>query len=122
MALSTFMNTPCVFVIEGHIGSYTMPCEVSPRKVLHINARLTERQKEQLLKVLKIQSGASAWEYTDMKGILPDTCNHHIYMDASISLIRKPQRRTSPALKDIVKEELQKLLNASFIYPISDRK
>ena len=30
MALSTFMNTPCVFAIEEHIGSYTMPCEVSP--------------------------------------------------------------------------------------------
>ena len=28
----------------------------------------------------------------------------------------------SPALKDIVKEELQKLLNASFIYPILDSK
>ena len=28
----------------------------------------------------------------------------------------------NPALKDIVKEELQKLLNANFIYPISDSK
>ena len=28
----------------------------------------------------------------------------------------------NPALKDIVKEELQKLLIISFIYPISDRK
>ena len=28
----------------------------------------------------------------------------------------------NPALKDIVKEELQKLLTASFIYPISDSK
>ena len=28
----------------------------------------------------------------------------------------------NPALKDIVKEELQKLLNVNFIYPISDSK
>ena len=28
----------------------------------------------------------------------------------------------NPALKDIVKEELQKLLTIGFIYPISDRK
>ena len=28
----------------------------------------------------------------------------------------------NPALKDIVKEELQKILTASFIYPISDSK
>ena len=73
MALSTFVETPCVFAIEDQIGSYTMPCEVSPRKALHINPGLTESQQEQLLKVLKSQSGVFAWEYTDMKGIHPDT-------------------------------------------------
>ena len=53
-----------------------------------------------------------------MKGIHPDTWIHHIYMHASIPHIRKPERRMNLALKDIVKEELQKLLNAGFIYPI----
>ena len=57
-----------------------------------------------------------------MKGIHLDTCIHHIYMDPNISPVRKPQRRMNPALKDIVKEELQKLLNVVFIYPISDSK
>ena len=116
MALSTFMNTPCVFAIEENMESYTMPCEVSPGKFLHINVGLTESQQEQFLKVLKIQSGEFAWEYTDMKGIHLDTCIHHIYMDSSISPIRQPQRRMNLALKDIVKEELQKLLNVGFIY------
>ena len=57
-----------------------------------------------------------------MKGIHPDTCIHHIYMDPNISPVRRPQRRMNPALKDIVKEELQKLLTTGFIYPISDSK
>ena len=56
MALSTFIDTPCVFSIEEHIESYTIPCEVGHGKVLHINAGLTESQQEQLLKVLKSQS------------------------------------------------------------------
>ena len=43
-------------------------------------------------------------------------------MDSNISPVRQSQRRMNPALKDIVKEELQKLLTASFIYPISDSK
>ena len=43
-------------------------------------------------------------------------------MDPSISPIRKPQRRMNLALKDIVKEELQKLFNAGFIYSISNSK
>ena len=57
-----------------------------------------------------------------MKGIHPDTCIHHIYMDPTIPPMRQPQRRMNPSLKDIVKEELQKLLNPGFIYPISDSK
>ena len=57
-----------------------------------------------------------------MKGIHPNTCIHHIYMDPSMSPVRNPQRRMNPALKDIVKEELQKLLTTGFIYPISDSK
>jgi hypothetical protein len=57
-----------------------------------------------------------------MKGIHPDTCIHHIYTNDQIRPARKPQRRMNPTLKDIVKEELQKLLHVNFIYPISDRK
>jgi hypothetical protein len=57
-----------------------------------------------------------------MKGIHLDTCMHHIYTNDQIKPVRQPQRRMNLALKDIVKEELQKLLQANFIYPISDRK
>ena len=57
-----------------------------------------------------------------MRRINPDTYIHHIYMDTNISPIRQPQRRMNPSLKDIVKEELQKLLTAGFIYPIFESK
>ena len=57
-----------------------------------------------------------------MKGVNPDTCIHHIYTQENISLVRKAQRRMNPALKSIVKDELQKLLDVDFIYPISDSK
>ena len=45
-ALSTFVDTPCVFAIEEHTGSYTIPCEVGLGKFLHINAGLSENQQE----------------------------------------------------------------------------
>ena len=57
-----------------------------------------------------------------MKGIHPDTCIHHIYMDPRMPPIRQPQRRMNPALKEVVKEELQKLLTTNFIYLIFDSK
>eukprot|EP00253_Pinus_taeda_P029632 PITA_29632 len=55
-----------------------------------------------------------------MKGIDPKTCIHHIYIEENSRPIRQPQRRMNPNLKEIVKEEHQKLLNVNSIYPISD--
>ena len=55
-----------------------------------------------------------------MKGVHLSVCTHHIYIKEDCKPVRKPQRRMNLALKDIVKEELQKLLDVGFIYPISD--
>ena len=57
-----------------------------------------------------------------MRGIHLDTCIHHIYTQENAKPIQQPQRRMNLAFKDIVKDELQKLLNANFIYLISDSK
>ena len=88
MDLSMFTETPCVFTIEEHTGPFTIPCEVGPKKFLHINVGLSEDQQAQLLKVLKKQAREFSWEYTDMKGIHLDTCIHHIYMDPNIPPVR----------------------------------
>eukprot|EP00253_Pinus_taeda_P004780 PITA_04780 len=63
---------------------------------------------------------AFAWNYTDMKGIHPNLCTHRIYLKAGCKPIKQPERRMNPTLKKVVKEELQKLQSANFIYPISD--
>eukprot|EP00253_Pinus_taeda_P029126 PITA_29126 len=57
-----------------------------------------------------------------MKGIDPKTCIHHIYIEKNSRPIKQPQRRMNSNLREIVKEELQKLLNVNFIYPISDNQ
>jgi hypothetical protein len=111
--------TSFIFEIDESAMSYTMPYEISPGNVLHINSRLDKDQHKQLVDILKEQSGEFSQEYTDMKGIHPDTCIHHIYTQGEVTPIRKPQRRMNPTLKDIVKEEIQ---NVRFIYPISNRK
>ena len=55
-----------------------------------------------------------------MKGIDPQLYTHRIYIKEDCSPVRQPQRRINPALMEIVKIELQKLLDVGFIYPISD--
>lgn len=55
-----------------------------------------------------------------MKGLHPRLCMHQIYIKEDCKPMRQPLRRVNPALREIVKQELQKLLNARFIYPISN--
>lgn len=55
-----------------------------------------------------------------MKGIPTSLCTHHIYIKEDCHPVRQSQWRMNPALKNIVKEELPKLLDVGFIYPISD--
>lgn len=55
-----------------------------------------------------------------MKGIDPNTCKNHIYIEENSKPIQQPQRRMNPNIREIVKEELQKPLNVNFIYPISN--
>lgn len=55
-----------------------------------------------------------------MKGIDPDLYTHHIYLKDDCNQVRQPQRRMNPSLKEVVKEQLRKILNANFIYPIFD--
>ena len=54
-----------------------------------------------------------------MKGVHPSVCTHHIYIKEGCKLVQKPKMNMNPTLKGIVKEELQKLLDAGFVYPIS---
>jgi len=42
-------------------------------------------------------------------------CTHHIYIKEGCKLVRQPQRKLNPTLKDFFKEELQKLIDAGFI-------
>ena len=55
-----------------------------------------------------------------MKGIHLDICQHYIYIKEVIFPFRQQQRRMNLTIKDIVKIELHKLLDAGLIYPISN--
>jgi hypothetical protein len=55
-----------------------------------------------------------------MHGIDPSICMHHIYIQDGMKLVCQPQYIMNPIVKDIVKDELQKLLRIKFIYLISD--
>ena len=85
-----------------------------------ISSSLTTPQEISLLEVLKRCKRAIGWQISDLKGISPLVCTHHIYMEEEAKPIRQPQRRLNPYLQKVVRAEVLKLLQASIIYPISD--
>ena len=94
--------------------------EIGIGKEFNISKDLTTSQMASLIKLLQDSQQAFAWYYTDMKGLDPSLCTHRIFINLECKLVRQPQRRINPTLKDIVKAELHKLLSAGFIYPISN--
>nr|CAN78529.1 hypothetical protein VITISV_043798 [Vitis vinifera] len=81
-----------------------------------ISSSLTTHQEISLLEVFKRCKKAIGWQISDLKGISPLVCTHHIYMEEEA----KPQRRLNPHLQEVVRAEVLKLLQAGIIYPISD--
>ena len=85
-----------------------------------INSSLKEIQEEKLTQVLKKHKSAIGWAIEDLKGISPTVCMHKILMEDDQKPVVQPQRRLNPAMKEVVRKEVVKLLDAGLIYPISD--
>nr|GFC02551.1 reverse transcriptase domain-containing protein [Tanacetum cinerariifolium] len=81
---------------------------------------LSSNEKTDLINVLKTRKKAIAWKLTDIKGIDPEFCSHKILLEDEHSPKVQSQRRVNPKIHDVIKKEVEKLLDAGLIYPISD--
>nr|GFA66662.1 reverse transcriptase domain-containing protein [Tanacetum cinerariifolium] len=81
---------------------------------------LSSKEKTDLLNVLKTRKKAIAWKLTDIKGINPEFCSHKILLEKEHSPKVQSQRRVNPKIHDVIKKEVETLLDAGLIYPISD--
>ena len=61
---------------------------------------------------------AFAWTYSDLKGIPAEVCEHKIVLEDDAKPVRQRQHRLNPKYSLMVKEELDKLLEVGFIYPV----
>ncbi|GKE64542.1 hypothetical protein Tco_1518703, partial [Tanacetum coccineum] len=77
-------------------------------------------EKAALIMVLKSHKQAIAWKLSDIKGINPEFCTHKILMEEDYKPAVQHQRRVNPKIHDVIKKEVEKLLDAGLIYPISD--
>nr|GFA97727.1 retrovirus-related Pol polyprotein [Tanacetum cinerariifolium] len=81
---------------------------------------LSSNEKTDLINVLKTHKKAIAWKLTDIKGIDPEFCSYKILHEEEHSPKVQSQRRVNSKIHDIIKKEVEKLLDDGLIYPISD--
>ncbi|GJZ93666.1 reverse transcriptase domain-containing protein [Tanacetum coccineum] len=90
-------------------------------KLLVIIAKdLSVEEKAALIKVLKSHKRAITWKLSDIKGINLEFCTHKILMEEDYKPAVQHQRRVNSKIHDVIKKEVEKLLDAGLIYPISD--
>ena len=94
--------------------------ELPKSKLVIISARLSDAEEQKLLKILKNYQESIAWSIDELKGISPSICMHKILLEENVKPFVEHQRRLNPVMKEVVRKEVLKWLNAGFIYVISD--
>nr|GFA89752.1 reverse transcriptase domain-containing protein [Tanacetum cinerariifolium] len=80
---------------------------------------LSSNEKTTLINVLKTRKKEIAWKLTNIKGIDPEFCSHKILLEEDYSPKVQSQRRVNSKIHDVIKKEVEKLLDAGLIYLIS---
>ena len=94
--------------------------ELPKSKPVIISARLSDAEEQKLLKILMNYQESIAWSIDELKGISPSICMHKILQEENAKPFVEHQRRLNPVIKEVVRKEVLKWLNAVFIYAISD--
>ena len=55
-----------------------------------ISSMLSTSQEDSLLDILRENKQAIGWRITDLNGISPAVCTHHIYLEEEARSIRQP--------------------------------
>ncbi|KAK1660634.1 hypothetical protein QYE76_048793 [Lolium multiflorum] len=108
-----YYDTPLyLWVIKTIFGA------VAGSEALLVNcSKLTEFEEERLLQILKKHRGAIGYTLDDLKGISPSICQHAINMEDDAKPVVEP--RLIPKMKEVVRNEVLRLLEAGIIYPIA---
>nr|GEX70708.1 reverse transcriptase domain-containing protein [Tanacetum cinerariifolium] len=85
-----------------------------------ISKDLSVNEKTALINILKSRKKEITWKLTDIRDIDPEFCSHKILLEEDFSSKVQSQRRVNPKIYDVIKKEVEKLLNAGLIYPIYD--
>jgi hypothetical protein len=84
-----------------------------------VSDELSPEENEKLLNLLKKHRKVIGYSINDLKGLSPAFCTHRIPMVDQCKPVVDHQRRLTHAMREVVKKEVIKLLDARTIYPVS---
>ncbi|KAL4339830.1 hypothetical protein GQ457_08G026660 [Hibiscus cannabinus] len=109
-------------------GSFIIPCSIGDNYVgkalcdLGSSVNLMPKsvfmkldQEERLIATLRQHKEALGWTIADIKGISPTVCMHKILLDDNHKPTVDAQRRLNQAMKDVVRKEILKWLDAGIV-------
>ncbi|KAK8563275.1 hypothetical protein V6N12_035425 [Hibiscus sabdariffa] len=79
-----------------------------------ISSKLQPEQEDKLITVLRQHRQALGWSIDDIKGISPTVCMHKILLEENHKPTVDAQRRLNQAMKDVVRKEILKWLDAGY--------
>ena len=85
-----------------------------------ISSSLSNMEEEKLLKIQKEHKEEIGWSLANIKEIRPSMCMRRILLEEDNKLIVDAQKRLNPSMKQVVRKEVLKWLDAGVIYLISD--
>ncbi|XP_019459975.1 PREDICTED: uncharacterized protein LOC109359739 [Lupinus angustifolius] len=96
--------------------------EGNTNKQVIISNSLSTLEEQKLIQVLEKHQQTIGWTLQDLKRISPSFCMQKIMMEDDKKVVAQPQIRVNLKMKEVVRKEEVKMLEARMIYPISDRK
>jgi hypothetical protein len=83
-----------------------------------VSDELSPEENEKLLNLLKKNRKVIGYSINDLKGLSPAFCTQRIPMEDQCKPVVDHQRRLTYAMREVVKKEFIKLLDAGIIYPV----
>jgi hypothetical protein len=83
-----------------------------------VSDELSPKENDKLLILLKKHKKVFGYSINDLKGLSPAFCTHRIPMEDKCKPVVDHQRRLTHAMREVVKKEVIKLLDAGIIYPV----
>jgi hypothetical protein len=94
--------------------------EVEQGKTFYISNDIKGEERAEYARILKDYSDVFAWAPTDLEGIPAELGEHTIDLQEGAVLVRQRQYRLNPRYSLMVKEVIDRLLEAGFIYPVNN--